>query len=520
MKKRKLHLGKKLISNIVYLFFDWLVLSLFSFVFWMIIGKTLNPSDVGIVAVSISLIIFIGRFSNLGINNAIQKLIPEIKEKKGLKGVYPFVKLSIKPVLISLLIIFLILLFFSNQLSSFIKIPYYAFLICIFSIAIFSVYQFLGSALYGIQNMKKYFLTDFIQMILRVVITGLLVFLALNYFIQYKNYLYIPPLIAFLFGYFFVIFLRFNRNYLKKGQPISYRKLFFYATPALISTLAAALINRGQYIILTILTETEITGVFAIAFTITSTIGSLTHIPNYALFPIISVLSIDKKTKKKQGYLIGLVLRYSMFLIIPLALLLITFSKYAVLLFSTEKFLDSTQLFPILTLGAIFFGVGEIFISNLYAIGKPKLHRNIYVSSSLLFLILSLILTNYFSAIGYFPAIGLSISYLVAMLLFFSLSFGYMKKYVKPNLFIKDILKVLISSLVIILILFILKPFIHNVFVLGIILFPISLFYLVLLLFVKFYRIEDVKILRYFGEKVPTVGKYILTVANFIESRL
>ena len=145
--KTKNHpIGGKLISNTVYLFLDWFVLAFFSFIFWLILGKSLSPSDVGITATAINLIISINIFSSLGINNALQKLIPEIKEKKGLKTVYPLVKSSIKPLLISLLIISIILLFFSNQFSFIIKIPYHAFLISIFSIIIISIYNFLGSS--------------------------------------------------------------------------------------------------------------------------------------------------------------------------------------------------------------------------------------------------------------------------------------------------------------------------------------------------------------------------------------
>lgn len=510
-KSKNYHFGTKLISNTFYLFLDWFAVAFFSFIFWLILGKTLNPSNLGIVATAISLTMFIGKISNLGINIALQKLIPEIKQKKGLEEVYSLVKLSLKPISISLLIIFLILLFFSHQFLSFIKIPYYTFLITIFSIIIFSIYDFLASILYGLQNMKRLFLTNMTQIILRISITGLLVLFGFSYF---------GPLIGFLFGYFFILFFMFNPNYFKNGQSLSYKKLFFYAAPALISTLASAFTTRGGYIILTIIQNTETTGIFTVAFTITSTIGTLIHASSSGLFPITSALSADKKRKKKQGYLIGLVLRYSIFLTIPLALLLLVFPKHAVLLFSTEefwsteKFLDSSQLFTILVPAAVLFGIGGIFTWNLYALGQPKLHRNIIILSSLVFLILSLILTNYFSALG------LSISYLIAVLLRFILGFGYIRKHVKLNLFIKDILKVLISSLAIISILLIFKPFIYNVFILGIILFPTSLLYLGVLLLIKFYKIEDVKILRYFGKKLPNLGKYILSIADFIEERL
>jgi len=508
--KKKPRLGDKLISNTVYLVLDWFVVSLILFIFWIILGKTLSPLDLGLVSTSINLIIFISTFSALGTSTALRKLIPEFKEKKGLKSVYPLVKLCFKPILISLIIISLILLLFSNQIILFIfhdinSSLKYAFLICIFSIMIISIYNVLGSALYGLQNMRRFFLTNFVQVLLRVLFAGLLIFLGFSF---------LGPLIGFLLAYFFVLFLRFNPDYLTSGKSVSYRKLFLYATPALISSIAAALMVRGEYIILTALKTPEITGIFTIAFTIASVIGLLVHAPSYGLFPIISALSIDKKTRKKQGYLIGLVLRYGLFLISPLSLLLIVFSNHAVLLFSTEEFLASTQYFPILIPGAILYGIGCIFTFNLYNIGKPKIYRNIWVLSSLLFLILSLILTTYFSALG------LSFSYFITMLFMSLAGFIYINKFVKLNLFTGDLSKIFFTSLAILSILFVIRPFIDNIFLLGIILPPISLVYLGILLFTNFYRVEDVRILRYFGEKVPVVGKYILTIANFVESRL
>lgn len=504
-KSKNQHVGSKLISNTVYLFFDWFVIALFSSFFLIILAKNLNPSDVGIISTSINLCIFISGVSALGITTALNKLIPEIKEKMGLKGSYSLVKLSFKPLTISLLITFLILLFSAKEISSFVKIPYSIFLICIFSIIIMPIYDTLGSALYGLQKMKKYFITDLIQNALNLLFAILLIFLGFSF---------VGPMIGFFLAYLVGLFLRFDLNYFINGKTLSYKKLFFYATPALISTIAYTLITRGEYIILTILKTTEVTGIFTIGFTITSLIGVIMRIPSSGLFPIISALSVDKKTKKKQGYLIGLVLRYSLFFIMPLSLILMIFSKQAILLFSGPEFLSSTQYFPILILGSILYGIGVTFNTNLYAIGKPKLYRNIMVLTSAIFLSLSILLTYYFSALG------LSISYFITMLFQFLASFIYIKRSVELNLFIGDLLKILFSSLVILSILFFIEPFIHNLFELATLLLPICLLYLLLLLFAKFYRIEDVRILKHLGEKIPNIKKYILYVANFIEKRL
>lgn len=284
--KKKYHLGEKLISNTFYLFLDWFFIALFSFIFWLILGKTLNPSDVGIASTAISLMTFICTFSSLGIVNALNKLIPEIKEKEGIKGVYSFVKSSIKPLIISQVIIFLVLLIFSNYLSTFVKIPYYVYLICVFSIIVISFSNFLGSVLYGLQNMKKYFLADTIEIIIRLLITIFLIFLGFSFF---------SPVIGYTVAILLVLFFRFNSDYFKNKGTNSYKKLFSYSTPAFVTSIAGSLITKGEYIILTILKTTEITGIFTMAFIIASVIGVLTDTPNVGLFPILSALSVNKK---------------------------------------------------------------------------------------------------------------------------------------------------------------------------------------------------------------------------------
>jgi O-antigen/teichoic acid export membrane protein len=498
-------IGEKIISNATYLFFDWFALAFFSFLFWFILGKTLSPSELGITSTSLNFIIFITGFSTLGVGVALQKLLPEIKEKNGINSVFSFVKLSIKPIFFSLLILLIFFLIFSQHLSNFIKMPNNVFLVTAVSSIIVSLYYFFGSTLYGIQNMKLYFLTDFLQVILKVVLAVLFVFI---------NFSYFGAIIGFSLSHLLILFPRLNLKYFTSKTKGSYKKLFSFAFPALIYGLSFNIISNGSYIILTILKNTEVTGLFTIAFTITSTISVLTHLPNYALFPIVSGLSVNRKNKRKQGYLIGLVLRYSFFVMFPLSILLFIFSNQTVILFSKPEFLPSTKYFPFLVPAAMFSGFGAIFCSNLYAIGKPKIYRNVMLISAFSFLVSSLILTTYLSAIG------LSLSYLIAMVVYFLLNFIYIRKYLKIVYFIKDIFKIVSASFIITLIFIILKPLIHNFLAIIIFVIPIGLLYLFLLLQMKFYRKEEIIILKFFGKKFPILGRFIIIIAEFIEKRI
>jgi len=502
-----MRIGEKLISNTTYLFLDWFAVSTLSFLFWFALGKTLQKSELGIVSTSIYFAILVSSFVSLGINIALQKLIPEIKKKKGPKVLPSIVKLSIKPLIVSLIFTSIVLIVFSSLFSNFLKLPESIILICALSIVGISFFAFFGSILYGLQKMKRFFLTDFFQILIRLALSIIMIFIGFSYF---------GPLVAFCLGLLIASFFRIDLNYFRNNNiSFSYKKLFDYAFPALISTLAASSIIYTQPVILTAIRNVEVTGIFTIAFVISSPILVLVTVLTSALFPIISELSADHRMKDRQSYLIAIVLRYALFLILPVSILLIVFSKYAVLLFSSAEYLESTLYFPFLVPAAMLNGIGGIFTSNLYAIGRPKTQRNIMVFTALFFLSVSIPLTSYFP-----KAFGLCLTYLITMLIYFMLSFVCIRKYLKIKFFMGDALRVLFSALLVLLILFILSNFVQTILAAVLILIPTVLFYLFFLFFIKFYRVEDVRILEFFGKRIPVIGKYFLTIADFIKKRL
>jgi putative peptidoglycan lipid II flippase len=497
-----MRIGEKLISNTFYMFLDWIFLVIFSFIFWFSLGKTLSREELGAVSTLTSFIMLLSWISLFGVGLALQKLIPEFQRKNS-KKLYSLIRISLNPVIVVTGITLLILLIFSNQLSAILKVPRIGIFISIFSIFAIVPYGFFGSVIYGFQNMKKYFLTDLLQVLLRVLIAVPLIILGFRLY---------GPLVGFGLGYFIALFLRIDLKYFKnKNSQFSYKELFYYASPAFISTVASNVISNSQYIILTILKTTAITGIFTIAFLLTSVLGIMVSVLTSALFPIISSLSVNHKMKRRQGYLIALVLRYSLIIIIPLSAIFLIFSRWIILSFSSIEYISASDYFPILIPAAILSGIGGIFNNNLYAIGKPKISRNILVVTSLLFLTLSIL------AVQSFSALGLSFAYLTSMLFYFTLNLIYIRKFLMINFFIADILKILLSSIFIGLLLLFLYPFVYNIIIVVIASLASMIFYLFLLLFLKFYRAEDIKILEYFSKRIPQLNKYLSAVVDLLK---
>ena len=485
----------------------WFVSAFFPFIFWLIIGKwpTLGPTDYGIVVTSLNFVVLISGVVLFGLTSAHIKFIPSIFQKKGIKGVYSLVRISQKPLIILLIFFSLGLIIFSDQVSILLKIPHDFILLITLCVISYTLFGFFGSVFYSLQQMKWYFKTEFFQFLFRIV------FAVIFLFFNFKTF---GPILGFFLSYFLFLFFRLRIDYFKGNEKsISYKKLFEYSFPAFIMTVAWALILNGQYILLTTLKNPEITGIFAVAFISITVIQIIPSVLNNALLPVISELSTDYKSKDKLSYLIFLVIRYSLFLIIPASILLFIFSKYVVLLISKPEFIASTSYFPFLVPSAILYGLGVIFQNNIYVMGYPKKSRNISIATSLIFLLISIPLINYFSATG------LSFAQLITMILFFVISFTELKKIIKIKFPFDDFKKIIVASLLIPLFLYLLKPFVDSFFwtiPLGII---SVMFYLLVLLFLNFYRIEDVKILEFLSNHLP-FGKIFLPIINFLRNKI
>jgi len=494
-------IGQKLISNTIYLSLDWFVITIMSFIFWFSLGKTLVKEELGIVSTLINFVVLISGISILGITQALSKLIPEFK-KKDSKKLYSLIRISIRPILIVLAVILLALFIFSNQLSVILKVPREGILISIFSLFAIVPFSFFGSVIYGFQNMKKYFLTDFFQSFFKLSVSILLIYLGFRVY---------GPLIGFGMGYFIAMFMRLDLKYFKgKDSSFSYKELFVYASPALVSTIASYTMTNSQYIILSILKNPGVTGIFTIAFLLTSFIGVIVNVLASALFPIISGLSVDRKMKVREGYLIGVVMRYSMMVIVPISVVLLIFSNLFVLSFSSIEYISATTYFPILIPAVIMFGIGGIFNSNLYAIGKPKISRNIIVITAILFLILSIV------GVSYFSALGISFAYLASMAFYLVLNVFYIRKFLKIKIFTSDVIKILVSSALVGILLLLIYPVVNGIVSLAIVSISSMILYLILLVPLRFYRSEDISILEFLAKKIPTFNKPISMAINFL----
>jgi len=493
----------KLISNTTYLFLDWFFIALFSMFFWMIVGKSLSPESYGIIATSIQISLFLSHLTLLGLGTASRKLISELSEKGIKNKVQGIINYSLKTVTFTSVVLVLILILFSFQISPYLKLKPEAIWIVSFLIVFGSIGGILGSFYHGFQNMKKFFLTNFFGHLMKVIFPLILIFLGFGYF---------GPLIGLTLCYLVILITRLDKKFftIPKKMIIDKKLILNFSIPSFITMIFSLLFDKTQYIILTFLKTVETTGFFAIAGTISFFIPVIPSVLSTALFPIISGLDVDRDKKTKRKYLIRLVFRYALFIILPTAIFLVLFSKYVILFFSSPEYLPGAIFLPFLTVAGVFLGLGNLFLSSLYAIGKPKTPRNIQIISTLIYLSSVIPLTYYFSGMG------LAIAYLMTTIIIFFLSFIFMRKYLGLTLPFKDIGRIVLATFVSALFLVLFKPYVNNFWLVGILMGVAGLIYVLILLKLNFYLKEDLKILDFLSDRLPIFRKEIKDLRNYL----
>ncbi|MBS3055451.1 MAG: oligosaccharide flippase family protein [Candidatus Aenigmarchaeota archaeon] len=498
---------KKVFSNVAYLSFDWGFVALISLVFSFVLWKTLLPNQYGIIATTINFTTIVSTFSLLGFSSALPKLISEYLQKKNFKTVNELIRFSIKIILVAAILLSASILLTLDFVSNFTNLPKDALLIGAVSVFVFTVYSLFASILSGFQNMRLIFVTDVVGYSVRIVLLLLLIFIGMQY---------MGALIAVLVSFAIISILRFKTSWLRGEKNHIDKKtiLFDYAFSGFVSSIALLVFFNSQTIILSVLKNLTEAGLFGTAFTMAVPIYSIPNILSGGLFPVTSQLSANKKGGKQQSQLVNLVLKYSLFIVVPLIVILVFFSKPIILLFSRPEYLGASQLLPIVALASLANGIGSLFLSSLYAIKRPILYRNIIIFSSLVFILLAITMTILWSSYG------LSVAYLASTLLMAGITFIFLKKHLSMKFPFSDIGKIILASIALYVTLFLID-FLSVSTTFKLILASIGgLIYLISLIPLRFYGENEVQILKYASDKMPRMKKYFNFIIRIISNKV
>ena len=484
----------KLVDNTFYLFLHWLVVILSSFVFWVIVWKSLPPESAGIIATSLNLMVLISIFGSLGLYSTLTKLISEYKKSKQYDKIKSLINFSTKLLVLTNFIIsigfFLIITTFQIDL----KIPFYALVLVSIGIFLIPLSSGTSSILFGLQKMKKIFHTEIFSQLVKLILSITLLIIGFEF---------LGPLIALVIFFFVFVLLRIDVLKLGIGVKKITNKnkiIIKYALPSFISSISWALYINSPILILTFFDSLTSSGIFSAAISLTNPLVYISGIMVGAVFPIISSLMVTKNRKLNQVHLINIIVKYFSLFSFPLLVIYIFFSKQIILLFARLEYLDAVSIIPIMAIIGIFQGIGYIFISSLFSIRKTKENRNITIIFSIFFLILSIPLTIFFGINGLLSSMIISLIFLISM--------GYyvLNKSLNFKLKLSLFYKILIGIIPLFSMLFIIEYIIpQSVFrtIISFIFGLIGIFiYFKILKIIKFFDEKDKIILKILSKKI------------------
>lgn len=494
---------RKLMSNAFYIFLNWFAISTLNFLYWIVAGKLLLSAEYGIASTVFAFASIISSLSLLGIDGALRKLIPEYQAKNQKEKIQGAIKFSFKLFLLTNLAIAVIIFILTPLLSARIfkseeiTLPLY---ISAITIPIYTLGFLTNSILFGFQDMKTIFATTFSGTVAKNLFSIGLIFLGFTYF---------GPIIGFLIGISLAALLRLKKIEIKNRGNVNKKELILYSLTGLVGTINFLILTQAPPLILSSLVSIEATGIYTLAYILATPISVIPQTLSRSAFPILSQL-YGKKDSIRIEKLLFQVFKYSLLMTLPLSLVLLIFPKQVIILLGNPSYMKGYMLLSLLSFANLIFGIGSFFLSSLYALGKPKLFRNIIILQSVVFLCIALLLVKQYSfmAIGYaFLAVGT---------VTFFISFFWVKRFYKIRIEIKSFLKIMISTIIFLSVLYFFRSYGKNILYILIIVATASSIYFLFLLTLRFFTKDDLKLLEDLEDRIPRLKKVLKFVRNVV----
>jgi O-antigen/teichoic acid export membrane protein len=318
------------------------------------------------------------------------------------------------------------------------------------------------------------------------------------------------PLVGYLFGLLLSFVIRLRSIKIKKQGTPDKPTIWFYAFPSLIISVLSSVLTMTPLLILSSLSSTAEAGIFSLANSLSSLLMFIPNVFYTASFPIFSGLH-GKKDKKGIEKLLYSVFRYTLVISIPLSLVFMIYPQFIIRLIARPAYLAGTTTLSVLGVVGSIWGIGNILLNVLYALGKPKVSRNIMLVTSVIFLILSIPLSMYYASLG------MAVAYLLAISFLFLSSLIFTRKFYKLHVDYKHIVKISLSSFLALALLIFLMRGTNSTYFFIFATLVSFLVYLILLFITRSFDKNDLDILLKVKKMAP---KKLLFIFNLLEKLL
>lgn len=408
---------KKAVGGAAWVFFLGGVSYLVSYLFRVILARTLPLEQFGLFFAMLSLIMFATIFRDLGLGTAAVKYIAEgAAEKNNSKIKTTLLSSAALQLLHSILTFFIFLPFlgflafeYFRAEEALIAFPILLGLYLLSSVLLIN----LKSLLRGLQDMRNFSMADLIKNSSAVLIFIALWSVGLRLYAAIWSYI-IGALVA--FAVLAIINLKYLKIFKSKVKDFSQttKKLYKFGIPVTFVGFGDMVLSYLDVLILTYFASLSAVGVYSAILPTAMAFLFFGRSVAAVIIPIVSELWTKEETKKVATGM-QLVYTYLPLLILPLLFTVLVFARPLISGIFGKAFLDGVLAFQILLLGVAFYAVSQINHEVISGIGRPGITAKIIMTTAFANLVLNLLLIPRFRITG--AAIATSVSYLLALLL-------------------------------------------------------------------------------------------------------
>jgi len=369
-------------KNTLITFLTRVATAFFTVVITAVIARVLGPEGQGIYSLAIFFPVILLIFTDFGINPASMFFIGQgrysPREVFGNNIIFN-AGISIFTIFIGIVII----LFFGWKFFPGVDKEYLFLVLPLIPLTLF--FELGCRVLLGLQKIRKYNLISFVQGFIFLVLI-LVLLLWLRFGIVAAIFAQISTFFIVTIGIFLValretggVSLKFNKKYCRES--------FRYGIKNQLGSVFHFFHHRIDLFMLNLFINPIAVGFYYAAARLAEGVWFLSAAAGTVLFPQVASEKNEKNLKEFTPRVYRNILFINSILVIGLFLL----SKYLIVLFYSEKFLDSIRPFQILLIGTLAMSVCTILMNDLAARGKPMISTYLIGFSAILNIILNIL---------------------------------------------------------------------------------------------------------------------------------
>ncbi|MFO8016850.1 MAG: flippase [Candidatus Woesearchaeota archaeon] len=387
-----------------------------SYLVRLVLARNLTPEDYGLFYAVFAFFGILLVLRELGTGHSLSKHIAEFQVKRKYSSIKGSIIIYLLVNLVFSLVIFGIILLFLEEIS--LHFFHTENTIVIVLLGIMFILQPMARVFYfSFQGFKRFefgSLVEFSRMTL-VLIFVLMVFMVSDSIVI--------PCLAYIFAHIFQVFLlsplflRTFPSFLRVKAhltPALSKRLLSFGIPVMVGLMGGVIITHIDTLSVTYFTTLEDVALYEVAMPTAKLLLYLTKAVSFVVLPFSSELWARRHKKKlREG--MSLLYKYSFTLVIPLALMMISFPEVIINLLFGAEYVAASLVLQILAVAGIIYMV--CFINNNFLVGVGRLKENtkIILAAAGFNILLDVILVPLIGIEG--AAIGTLLSYVLILIL-------------------------------------------------------------------------------------------------------